>query len=169
MKIQRIVWWVLTVACACTILTLSLQPASKSAQISAPVADWVIEQDTTIEDLPPAQQTDVKMKKHNAVRDVAHVFMYTGLSVCACMLTQTYSEKRWYLVGVPACVIFSVLDEFLQNTFAEGRVFQMGDVLRDWLGTVIGAVVVAAVLWWLVRRRRKQEAVSNGVSGSGAG
>lgn len=166
---SRIVWWVLTVACACTIVTLSLQPASQSSQISAPIADWVIEHDTTIQQLPSAEQTEAKMNKHNSVRDTAHICVYTVFVTCVGMLGYTYNRKRWYAISTPVCVVFAVLDESLQHFFASGRIFQMSDVWRNWLGVAIGSAVVTVVTLLYARHKTKQEAANYGVSGTGAG
>ncbi len=162
---SRIVWWILTVCCACAILTLSLLPAAQSSKISAPVADWIIEQEQSIQQLPPAEQPNAKMEKHEEVRDAAHIVIYVALSLCVGMLTRTYNRKWWYGISVPVCAVFGCVDELLQHLFAANRQFQLSDVWRDWLGTVIGTVIVVAVHVW---HKSKQEAGAYGVSGTGA-
>lgn len=162
---HKIIWWALTLLCTAAILFLGLQPASRSAKLSQPIADLVVEHDTDIQELSPAKQTQAKMHKHNSVRDNAHVCMFAALSVCACMLAHAYFKRYWFCISVPACMAFSFLDEALQHWFAKGRLFQLTDVWRDWLGTAIGLVIVAVIVW---RLNKKQEATAHGVSGSGA-
>ncbi len=162
---QKIIWWTLTLLCTVAVLFLGLQPASASSKLSKPIADLVIEQDTTIQELSPSKQDQAKMEKHNGVRDNAHVCMFAVLSVCACMLAYTYVKRYWFCISVPACMAFSFLDEALQHVFAKGRLFQLSDVWRDWLGTAIGLAIVAVITW---RLNKKQEAAAHGVSGSGA-
>ena len=170
MKRQRIVWWVLTVACAGVILALSLQSVPQSMQFSGQLTDIVLEQDAEYQTLTGYRKEARNFEVHDKLRNSAHIIIFAPLAFCAGMLARTYTKKGLVPIALPACAAFAIFDEGVQHFRNAGRTFEWADIYRDWQGVLIGVAAAVLVAWILyVYHRRKQGESTYGVSGSGAG
>lgn len=154
--LYRTVLWVLTIACAVLILSLSLQPATQSSGLSTGLTATVLGWFSGYRELPAEQQAAVLATAQMAVRELAHVCEYTALSLLATLLVCSYERRRLWL-SVPCTAVFAVADECVQQWCAAGRAFQLIDLIKDWGGCLIGAAAV-----WLFYKLRSKK-TGNGV------
>ncbi|MBQ7037754.1 MAG: VanZ family protein [Clostridia bacterium] len=162
---SRIVWWILTALCALLILGLSSQSASQSSGLSNSLAQSVLEKVPAYQELTPEKQAAVSAKANDILRDIAHVVTFMALGFCASMLIRCYAVRHWAAVIFPVLAAFAVLDESVQHWSNAGRAFQFIDLLKDWLGGLLGMMIVA-LIGWIIRQRKREES-SHGVSSSG--
>ena len=97
------------------------------------------------------------------VRKVGHVAAYavlTGLTVYACTKTRL-SKKHPVLWGGAISLVVAFLDEYQQMRL-EHRSGSLNDVLIDFIGICLTAVVIGVVSLWRRRSpRRRDEHVEN--------
>ena len=165
--IKRIVWWILTILCALMILDFSSQSAAQSSELSNSLTQSVLEKFFAYQNLSPEAQAAVLEQTHILFREIAHIVTFAALGFCASMLARSYALRRWVVVVFSSCVVFAVLDECLQHVLNAGRAFQFIDLLKDWIGSLLGIAVIMLIGW--VTHRRILGGQSDGVSGSGAG
>ncbi len=138
-------WWCLTIACAASILGFSMQSVKASIHLSGTLTDTLLQYDEEYQALPDNYQVAQNNLLHDRLRKMAHVLMFAALGFCASMLAHTYTAKRWWVIALPSCMAFAVLDECVQWLRHMGRAFEIVDIGRDWLGVLIGTAVAAIV------------------------
>ena len=90
------------------------------------------------------------------VDKVAHLGLYGGLGALVCWSLSECSELRgWRLVAaaVVAAILYGASDEFHQM-FVPGRSAELGDLIADGMGGLIGA---SLAMWALSRSLRPEE------------
>jgi VanZ family protein len=72
-------------------------------------------------------------------------------------------SRGWMLnlISLGGCAAYGLSDEFHQ-LFVPGRDFQLGDLLVDTLGALVGIVLYRAVIWLWARRRQKRGEIETG-------
>ena len=160
---KRVIWWCLTIACGALILSFSLQSVKTSLEISGTVTDTLLQYDAEYQALPDSSKQTHNNQFHDDLRNVAHVVVFSIFGFCASMLVRTYTKKRWWMIALPACMAFAIVDEGVQFLQHSGRSFEISDIGRDWLGIGLG-VAFAAVVSWIVINKEKRK---HGVSGTG--
>lgn len=154
--------WLLTVLWAVLILLTSLQPGKSSGKMSNSIAAGLYETSLSIRDtlngdaeLPEFEGlSEAEIKAHkldqtatwNAIlRNIAHAgsFFVLAMLLLASLHTSLKNKPvRWLvLVTVVICVIFMLINEFLQ-AFVPGRAAQISDVGLDLLGVTMGIIIV---------------------------
>ena len=151
--VYRGVLWVLTLACAAMILSLSLQPAGDSSALSSGLTHRVLCWFSAYRDLPAAEQATVLAYVQTLVREAAHVAEFTLLGLFASLLSGSYVGRRFWRVSIIFTALFAVVDECAQEFLASGRAFQLIDLAKDWLGCALGT----AMVWLLLYIKQKTE------------
>ncbi len=125
----------------------------------------VLEQVPAYQDLSPEKQVAVSATVNSILREIAHVVTFMALGFCASMLARSYAVRYWTVVVFFPLVMFAVLDESVQHWMNAGRAFQFIDLLKDWLGGLLGMMMVALIE--RIMRQRKRKEPNDGVSSSG--
>ena len=143
----RMILWLLTTACAVTILALSLQPAGQSSALSSGLTHRILSWFSAYRDLPIAEQTVFLGQVQLLVREAAHVAEFAVLGLFASWLASSYVGGKFWQLSLPSTALFAIVDECAQGLLAEGRAFQLIDLAKDWLGCALGAAVVAVGIY----------------------
>lgn len=143
--IRRLFWWILTVAWSGCIVYLSLQDASQSASLSTGLTKRILEWFPSYLALPETEQLAVLSHVQGLVRELAHVAEHAVLGLLTALLVHSYRPRRFVAVAFGATAVFAVADECVQEFLSVGRAFQVVDLLKDWLGLLLGIGCI-----WLV-------------------
>ncbi len=138
--IYRTVLWLFTIVCAALILLLSLQPATQSSGLSTGLTATVLRWFSAYRNLPVDQQSAVLATVQVMVRELAHIGEYTVLGFFASWLARSYNRRVWR--SLPFTALFAVADECVQEWCADGRAFQLIDLVKDWGGCLLGAAAI---------------------------
>jgi VanZ family protein len=79
---------------------------------------------------------------------VGHVMLYAGLGfLVALYLKRSHRLNTTLIWGLTAafCLLYGISDEFHQY-FVEGRCAEIGDVIADLMGGIVGAVLYTEVI-----------------------
>lgn len=151
----RTALWVLTIATAALILSLSLQPATQSDGFSLSVTHEILSLLPSYRELSATQQEAMRLSFNEAVRAVAHIAEFALLSFFLSLLCHSYRPVGWGALSLSVGAAFAVADECVQKFLSSGRAMQFVDLLKDWIGCALGALC-AFLLIWLIRRRHKR-------------
>lgn len=152
----RSTFFVLFIAWAVFIFTMSAQPADQSTQTSSKFVLKVI--DIVYRDFKnfsTQQQSYIIDIVTLLVRKVAHFAEYFVLGLLSAGIATTYIQEGHclnYVISVFICVIYAVSDEFHQY-FVPGRACRFLDICIDAAGSIC-AVVAVAVLVNVIKRRK---------------
>lgn len=149
--IYRVAMWILTLSSAGVIFWFSSQTAEQSSAFSGEVTQGLLGGIFTFFQLTAEQQQTA----HELVRSVAHVGSFSVLGLFASLLTRSYTERWWIPITVLACGVYAVFDECHQLWFSAGRAFELVDVAKDLIGTLLG--VGAVVLFYCCCARLRKE------------
>lgn len=151
--IKKIILWVLTLSVAVGIFVFSEQSAEQSSAISGAVTQGLLGSLFSFCELSESQQE----LAHDLVRSVAHVASFALLGLFSSLLARSYRLRRWFPISFVCCAAYAVFDECHQLWIAAGRAFEWGDIAKDCLGAVIGAVLAVVVCRFIARRRLKKQ------------
>lgn len=138
-KIQRVIFAILTILTFIMIFIFSSQSGEKSGSTSRGVTRKIIE----------ILQIDKNMDKDNKelliencqhlIRKLAHFTIYaiTGINMTGFIDTYNINKKKQLIVVVTVGFIYAILDEFHQ-TFSGSRTPAAKDVIIDTLGVLFG-------------------------------
>lgn len=152
-KAYRLILWVLTLAWGCAVLCFSLQSGEQSSALSSGFTVRLLGLFRAYRELSAEQQVTVLGMAHGIVRELAHVAEYTLLGLLSALLVHSYRVRRFFVLPFAPLAVFAILDECLQEFATVARAFQLIDLLKDWLGCLLGIACV-----WLVCfvKKRKQ-------------
>lgn len=152
----RVVLWVLTVAMAAFILSLSLQPATQSDTLSTSLTHEVLSCFPSYRELPLPQQEAVRLSVNDILRAIAHIAEFTLLGFFLSLLCHSYLPRRWFALSFPIGAVFAVADECVQKFCAPGRAMQFVDLLKDWMGGLLGALFAFLIICFIRRRHKRR-------------
>jgi len=74
-----------------------------------------------------------------------HIFLFAILALLFCRSFKNFSGKklRLFLVIIIGCFFYGIIMEFVQKYFIPGRSFDIGDILADGIGSIIGGFIAA--------------------------
>ena len=151
--VYRVVLWVLTITCAIVILGLSLQTRTESAALSTGLTASLLNMFPSYRDLDPTAQNEILENMHFLIRELAHIVEFTVLSFFASLLAHSYHGNGFWLWSIPATVLFAVVDECVQQWCTVMRSFQVIDLIKDWMGCLVGAAIVWGILKYIQRQK----------------
>jgi VanZ family protein len=136
-KKRRIWAWVAVVFWLGVIFMFSSQPANVSADLSKGVTEVVVRAVARVLDLEVDVSTgEVFARYHGWVRKGAHGLLYFVLALLVMNAVQK-SGWRGYGISFAVCVLYAVSDE-VHQLYVPGRGGQLGDVLIDSAGALVG-------------------------------
>lgn len=142
---SAVILWMIIIFC------LSAQPAAKSTALSGQtirkVAELVIPE---FKDLPQEQQDIFISDFQNIVRKTAHflIFLVLGGLCITALLQHSLRISTRFIAAIIICTGYAVADE-IHQLFVPGRSAQIGDVMIDCSGVLIGIcfVLLAQQIW----------------------
>lgn len=153
--IMTVLFWLLAVICAISIISFSSDPAHVSKEKSGLILEKI---EPFVERI--IEEYDIKFidldDLHFYIRKSAHVFIYFLLSVFMCLgwkAVRTRGLRPYYITWVMATV-FSIIDEIYQ-VFIPGRSGEVRDVFLDNAGIVLGLLFVAFGIFLFKKLRRR--------------
>lgn len=130
---------------------LSAQPANISNYNSKGMVTRVV--DTTVKltkaDIPEPEKRKLVDRINSAAREYMHgvVFLVLGLLTHNAVTQCGVRGKKAIAISLAICVICGITDE-IHQLFVPGRAFQVGDLVIDSAGSIIGI----AAMWFLYNR-----------------
>lgn len=123
------------------IFSFSASDGEKSSSMSDSVIKFFVKTLTNIEE-DSEEMEDIINKYSFPVRKTAHFAEYFILGVIVLNLFLSFNIKKKVLIYTAIfCILASIVDEFHQ-TLVEGRNGNIGDVLLDSSGSLIGSYLV---------------------------
>ena len=104
---------------------------------------------------PPAKEFDIAFWDafETLLRKIAHGFIYFILGILCSNFIIKCNIKRKITISLAICFLYAVSDE-IHQIFVAGRSGQIGDVIIDSFGSVVGIVVFFVVSKWFFSRRK---------------
>lgn len=164
---MRAIFLALTVLTVCFIFSNSTKGAEQSSSDSTKVTVTVQEIVGAIDpDSPIATATGEDFDLlHSFIRSMAHCIEYTALGAFSFATYLSFTRKKRYSFIAPVGSVFvALLDEWTQ-TLTDGRAAELGDILLDGAGVLLGSLATLAVFGMIMlcvalhrRKKRKSEA-----------
>ena len=123
---RRTIYAILLIATATTILLLTFQGPEGTVKLSETIRLWV-------------EQFGIHSDFHS-FRSNAHLIIYFALGVILALLGNEIGLK-WWMILIVGCA-FGLLDEGIK-VLLPTREFDVGDLVKDWVGIVAASVMVA--------------------------
>ncbi|WP_368503206.1 VanZ family protein [Alkalihalophilus sp. As8PL] len=127
--------WVSVFLWMALIFYLSHQPATKSAELSSGIMEWIV---AVVEIVVPTIHQHLDML-HLIIRKGAHFFAYLilGILVIHALRGRRPTGYRRVLLALTICVLYAISDE-VHQLFVPGRSGEVTDVLIDSAGASVG-------------------------------
>lgn len=132
---KQILAWLLLMAWTAFIFCLSHQPASVSNKLSTEVAETVV---SVAQKIAPQAVFDIR-NVNRQVRKSSHFLAYLVLGILVMNGLDSYKIRghMGMTVALAICVFYAISDE-VHQLFVSGRGAQVGDVLVDSAGAMVG-------------------------------
>ncbi len=143
--IKRIILIILTVLNLFAITAFSTQGAESSDKLSSEVTEKVVMPIIEKTNKIPIQNSTLG-KNNNKIRSVAHFTLFLTLGVLMAFTLTNLGIKNSFFYAFAICAFYALFDEVYQELLQKGRAFEFVDLLKDWLGTVIGLVLSRAII-----------------------
>lgn len=142
LKIQRIIFAILTIATFVTIFIFSSQNGDKSGSTSRNFTRKVIEILQIDKYLNESEKENLIENSQFIIRKLAHFTIYTiaGINMMGFINTYNLKKKNKIISVLLVGVIYAISDEFHQM-FSGGRMPAIKDILIDSFGVLIGICV----------------------------
>lgn len=142
LKIQRIIFAILTIATFVTIFIFSSQNGDESGSTSRNFTRKVIEILQIDEYLNESEKENLIENSQFIIRKLAHFTIYTiaGINMMGFINTYNLKKKNKIISVLLVGVIYAISDEFHQM-FSGGRTPAIKDIFIDSFGVLIGICV----------------------------
>lgn len=160
----RVVFFLLALGCCVYIFVNSAENAAKSSARSEEITEML--SPVLIEnynDLTPKEQTRQKSLLESRLRTSAHGMEFAALGMCCAAFSLTFlrvlGRKKAALLPMFAfvfCVLYALSDE-IHQIYVPGRAFQVGDLLMDGVGALIGVLLVSAFVALVCAMKRTKK------------
>lgn len=132
---RKIISWTLVIIWMVLIFILSHQPAPESSDLSSGITRKVM-------DIIKLFAPNIKLSLeslHFIIRKGAHFSIYLILGILSSIALRSYrlSKPRLIIMAITICVLYAISDE-IHQIFIQGRSCQLGDVLIDSSGSILG-------------------------------
>lgn len=151
--IDRIVSSALLLGWMVLIFVLSSENAGASANTSGQIIKKIAEVvNRDFVNLPLVEQNSIIENWQSFVRTSAHFMEYIVLGFLAANTVRAFNVKQKFIYWLPVlfCCIYSIGDE-IHQIFVPGRSCQLGDIVVDTLGGVVGTICFI-VLMWIIKK-----------------
>ena len=147
--IAFVIWLILTAIIAGMIIHFTGQTASESNQTSKGVLR------TLLEFFLGEEDEDLITDWNHYIRKVAHFTLFFAFGFCLTAALQYQRRVPRLPVSLGAGALFAVTDEIRQH-FVPGRATQVKDMIIDFCGVLIGALLVTLIAFFVRRHRAKK-------------
>lgn len=131
------------------IFLYSSQTAIESVELSGGITGRLVEVILNISkiELSPVDRLMWLEKMETVIRKAAHMVEYAILGIAVSYPLYVYGKrgKKLMLWGVLICVLYAITDE-LHQLYVPGRAGQVGDVVIDGIGGLVGCLVFFRVI-----------------------
>ena len=118
---KKIVYGILLIAAALTILLLTLQDAAGTVKLSEGLRLWL-------------ERFGLKSDFHS-IRSNAHLVLYFLFGIVLCLYGRECGWSWWVILAVGCCV--GLIDEGIK-VLLPTREFDFVDLVKDWVGEAVG-------------------------------
>jgi VanZ family protein len=146
LQFRRVLFFILSLATMAVIFFFSSQTGEQSGLVSSGVSSWL----SGIKAMLPESVANFIS---TYIRQMAHVFLYTCLSLFVSLFFFTFSfSHRWlyFLLPIGVCFLYACSDE-IHQLFVDGRTGTFRDVMIDGIGFV-SVNLLANLIFWLTRK-----------------
>ena len=144
--------WILVFLTLLMITKFSLEDDQKSTDSSDQIFDSVIKDETSL------NKDDIKAA-HRFIRKFAHLGIYMLLGFCLNNAFFVSFDLKNFFNGCLTIFFgftFSIFDEFIIQGSTQGRTPMFTDVLIDFLGLLIGALILTAFVTFIKKINKKE-------------
>ncbi len=140
--IKKILLWAAVICLSVTIFAFSAKPGKESADISIKIAEKTVDVAEKTVEIEDENKKETFEALHRAIRKGAHFLEFAMLSALVFFLARSYnlSLKMSVSIALGYCLLFAMSDE-IHQLFVEGRRGMAKDVLIDFCGSVVGALI----------------------------
>ncbi len=136
---KKLILILLCLANMLAITYFSSQGVKESATLSKNVTEEIIIPIMETVGMP-VEQSAKEFDKYT--RGAAHVALFLTLGILLCCTLKTFDVKYAFLIAFAICFLYAIFDESLQKLLGLGRAFEFVDLIKDWSGSLIGALAV---------------------------
>ena len=128
---KKIIYGILLIAAALTILLLTLQDAAGTVKLSEGLRLWL-------------ERFGLKSDFHS-IRSNAHLVLYFLFGIVLCLYGRECGWNWWVILAAGCCV--GLIDEGIK-VLLPTREFDAIDLVKDWVGVAVAVLVIR-----LIKRR----------------
>lgn len=123
---KKIIYGILLIAAALTILLLTFQDAAGTVKLSEGLRMWL-------------ERFGLKSDFHS-IRSNAHLVLYFLFGIVLCLYGRECGWNWWVILAVGCCV--GLIDEGIK-VLLPTREFDFVDLVKDWVGVVVAVGMIA--------------------------
>lgn len=146
LKIQRIIFAILTIATFIAIFVFSGQDGDKSSSTSRNFTRKIVDILPISKNIEEYKKEELIEKSQYVIRKLAHFTIYTiaGINMMGFINTYDIKKKNKLIVVLSIGVIYAISDE-IHQMFSGGRTPAIKDVFIDSFGVVFGSFIVVLI------------------------
>ena len=141
---------VMLILCMITMLSITLlssQNAEKSTKLSVGISEKIVDAapktDKLLENERDISITNMNIK----IRNIAHFTLFLIFGVVIYITMQTFGIRHSFVLSLSICILYALFDETYQMLLQNGRTFEMRDLVKDWIGTLVGITIIQTLLF----------------------
>ena len=137
------------------IFGFSGQNGEESGSISRKITEAVTKNISSIQNLEKQEKEKVLKKIEHIIRKLAHFSLYAVIGFLLMSLMSTYKlkQKNRILVSCSVGLLYAISDE-IHQAFIPGRGPQIGDVIIDFSGVVVGLLISILIVKTLINNKK---------------
>ena len=146
--------WITVVFTLLIIVNFSLENGNKSTNTSENVVDSIVE-------VMPNKDTITQIEKNTltySIRKVAHFGIYMLLGFAMINAVTVTLNKEYFILSAIISIVFpfffSIFDEFVVQSYSQGRVPLWTDVFIDSVGVIVGIILFITIMsiYYIIRK-----------------
>ncbi len=145
--------WMLVLCTMLGIFFLSSQDGESSSGLSRQVTLFILKFSPSYQNLDVINQAIISDRANDIVRALAHIGVYFVLGITVTLLLLEYSLAYTKSFAAMWCILFSIVDELNQHFFSVARSFQLIDLYKDGIGSIIGIALTYYTMVYLYKAK----------------
>lgn len=137
------------------IFGFSGQNGDESGSISRKITEAVTKNISSIQNLEKEEKEKVLRKVEHIIRKLAHFSLYAVIGFWLMSLMSTYKikQRRRIFISGSIGLLYAISDE-IHQAFIPGRGPQIGDVIIDFSGVVVGLLISILIIKTLINNKK---------------
>lgn len=145
--IKKIIMLILCMITMLSITLLSSQNAEKSTELSVGISEKIVDTTPKIDKLSENER-DISITNMNIkIRNIAHFTLFLILGVVIYITMQTFGIRHSFVLSLSICILYALFDETYQMLLQNGRTFEIIDLVKDWIGALVGVTITQTLLF----------------------